>query len=348
MTSAGDDTQNSKDLPLLALLDSAPDGFIVVDGDGVIVFANRTAEVVFRYNSGELIAQPITRLIPERFRRSHLGHIVEYRENPHVRPMGLGLNLFGRRKDGAEFPVEISLSPLQTPSRSLFTAIVRDVTERKQLDEEHHLLEVELETERERDRIAMDLHDGILQDIYAAALTLELAESGTEDSKYADAAAVDRAIDQLHRVVMNIRSYIFDLRPREFGGNLSTAVQNLAQEFEQNSQVKTITEIDDQVAIDGEVAMAIYHITHEALSNVQRHAGAKNVKVSLRFGRRGSGTLQVKDDGRGFDTTNGYEGGHHGLRNMAKRAHSVGAHLNVESTPSSGTTVTVTFATLES
>lgn len=329
-------------LPLRSLLDSAPDGFIVADAAGRVVWANQTAHTLFGYADGELAGRGIEELVPERLRRGHVAHRADYQAASRVRPMGLGLNLLGRKKDASEFPLEISLSPLQTPSGFLVTAAIRDVTERRRLEEERNLLALELETERERDRIAMDLHDGIMQDIYAAALTNELALADVDDERFADAAGVERAIDQLQEVVRSIRSYIFDLRPRQFAGNLAEALSNLAEEFGQNSQIETETSIIGEADLEPSTAVALYHIAHEGLSNIQRHAQAKHVSVTLSFFGR-SGLLEIKDDGVGFDPSREIPESHHGMRNMAARVRSIHATLNVASAPGKGTRLSIDF-----
>ena len=118
------------------LLESAPDAIVIVDQQARIMLANRQAEMVFGYRREDLIGQPIEGLIPERFRAGHVQQRNAYAANPHTRPMGAGLALFGRRRDGSEFPVEVSLSPLQTDEGLLITSIIRDVTARKQADDE--------------------------------------------------------------------------------------------------------------------------------------------------------------------------------------------------------------------
>ena len=329
-------------LPLSYLLDSAPDGFVVVDAQGDIVWANQTAHQLFGYLDVELIGRRIEDLVPERLRAGHQDYRREYQSTPRPRSMGLGLNLLGRKKDGIEFPVEISLSPLQTKEGLLVTAVVRDVTERRVLEEERAVLSLELETERERDRIAMDLHDGIMQDIYAVALGLELALVESADERYADANTVERSIGQLHEVVRSIRSFIFDLRPRQFSGRLGEALANLAQEFKQNSQIETEVRLGDDMEVDFAVAVAVYHIAHESLSNIRKHAKADKVTVSLHV-LDGQGCLEVTDNGIGFDTSLSPPDGHHGMRNMAARAGAINAILGVDSTPGEGTTLSVRF-----
>jgi PAS domain S-box-containing protein len=116
-----------------SVLDSAPDAMIIIDGSGTILFANRQVSALFGFGAADVIGAPVELLMPKRFRDRHAGHREGYTRNVRVRPMGAGLELFGVRKDGSEFPVEISLSPIQEGEQPLVAAAIRDVTERKQV-----------------------------------------------------------------------------------------------------------------------------------------------------------------------------------------------------------------------
>jgi PAS domain S-box-containing protein len=116
------------------LLEVAPDPIVIVAEHGLIQIVNRQTELVFGYSRDELIGQPVEVLVPERYRPTHVGDRSRYQADPNTRPMGIGLELFGRRKDGSEFPVEISLSPLRSEDETLIISIIRDITTRKQTE----------------------------------------------------------------------------------------------------------------------------------------------------------------------------------------------------------------------
>jgi PAS domain S-box-containing protein len=118
-----------------SLLEAAPDSIILVDAAGRIVLVNAQTESLFGYRREELVGQPVEMLIPERARDRHIPQRVQYLASPTTRPMGAGLDLAGRRKDGSEFPVEISLSPMPTPEGVLIISIIRDVTEQRRVAE---------------------------------------------------------------------------------------------------------------------------------------------------------------------------------------------------------------------
>jgi signal transduction histidine kinase len=195
----------------------------------------------------------------------------------------------------------------------------------------------------ERERIGMDLHDGVIQSLYGVNLNLEeCAVAAREDPDFVQ-SQLERAVNDLNKVIKDIRRYIFHLRPAAFSGNtLDDALLDLANEMRINTliDVEIETEGIDASAIPDDVAENLFHIAQEALANIAKHSRATHARVAL-VEADGALELTVEDNGRGFEVTTRVGVGHRGLGNMMDRARAIGASLNVDSTPGKGTVIRV-------
>jgi signal transduction histidine kinase len=194
----------------------------------------------------------------------------------------------------------------------------------------------------ERERIGMDLHDGIIQSIYAVGLALDLARLSLDSDVKVARQKINESIDGLNSVIDDIRSYILDLRPRQLRGgeSLQHGVQRLIDEFRSNAKAKTVLATSENGLgnLPRQNALALFHICQESLANVAKHAKAEQVEVQL-WATDEQVLLKVTDDGRGFDIKNTGEFIGHGLSNMQRRAQKVGGEVKITSAPNKGTTI---------
>jgi signal transduction histidine kinase len=193
----------------------------------------------------------------------------------------------------------------------------------------------------ERDRIGMDLHDGIIQSIYAVGLTLEHARLLLKDTPAQAGSRIEQAVSDLNSTIRDIRAYILDLRPRQLKDeNIIQGINRLVQEFRANTLIDvTLTSPKEGISNLPEAqAVALFHICQEALANIAKHAKARNVEVTL-WTTAERALLEVHDDGRGFDTEKTRLSIGHGLSNMETRALNAGGEVDISAEPGNGTTV---------
>ena len=225
------------------LLESAPDAVVLVGAHGKIDLVNRRTEELFGYGPGELIDCEIDQLVPDRFRAGHLAHRAGYVDDPRTREMGAGLELYGRRRDGSEFPVEISLSPMQAEGDEMVIAIVRDVSERRAAERER--VELGLEQAALR-RVATLVARGVPSEKLFAAVTEEVARL-----LYVDHAHLGRYQSDNTVTILADSSSAGD--PFPVGGRWSLIGENLSRTVAQTGRP---ARIDDYSAASGPLAAA--------------------------------------------------------------------------------------------
>ena len=343
--------RKSEDM-LRGIFEFAPDTIVVIDRGGRIERVNAQVARMFGYDSEELLGRQVEILLPERFRRRHTKHRSGFLSDPHLRPMGAGLELYGRRKDGGEFPVEIMLSPVEAASGSMVIAVIRDITRRKRADAalresadrlkilSRRLIEVQ---EAERRSLALELHDEFGQILTGLKLTLEMCERQPEGAARQGIAQAQALVNDL---MARARKMSLDLRPATLDhlGLLSALLWHIKQ-YSAQTQVRVLFRHSglEGRRFPAEVETASYRIVQEALTNVARHAETSEATV-LVWADPHALTIRIEDEGKGFDTETALAADHtSGLAGMRERAALLGGHFTIESRPGKGARLTAEF-----
>jgi len=310
--------------------ESVPDAMLLVDSTGAIRLANLEAHRMFGYGGG-MVGVPVDNLLPDAMAVGHAELRHGFHAAPRRRTMGAGLRLDAMRYDGSVFPVQISLSPL---GAELVIAAVRDVTdvvaqEERQIDSARRRILAE-----DHERIAKDMHDTVIQELFALGMSLQTAVATIPDPAQAD--RVEAGVNTLDDVIRSIRALIFDIRSEQQGDDLRVRVVEIATSLIPSLGFEPSVSFHGPVDhVPDELHEHVLAVARESLTNVARHAEASAAAVEV-SAREGQVTVIVSDDGVGMPASPTRQSGH---TNLAERARLTRGTFSVAPHPEGGTTV---------
>ncbi|HET9099708.1 MAG TPA: PAS domain S-box protein [Acidobacteriaceae bacterium] len=346
-----EETLRESEATIRTLLDTASQAILAVNSSGVIVVANRMVGEMFGYSLEALMGKPLEMLIPERIRERHRIHRDAFAAAPKARGMGIGLDLVGRSSNGSEFPIEVSLSSLDTKRGRLAVSFVSDITVRKKAESDLRESEQKLRSlaaslftaqEDERRTLARELHDDVTQ--WLALFSIELGQLA---SKCEDRAQERNRLQvlqaQAQHVSSEVRRLSHGLHPSvitDFG--LGVALEEFCEEFEKSRGIQVWFEgPPGDERLKGMVATCLYRVAQESLRNAVVHGHATEIRVDLRIASDEI-QLTVKDNGVGFTADPFQNRTGLGVVSMRERVGLLNGTLSITSQPGEGCQVSAT------
>lgn len=322
---------------LRAIIETSVDAIVTIDEHGRIEAFNRAATQVFGYSADEAMGRNVSMLMPSPYRDEHGGYIRRYLTTGQAHIVGIGREVVAQRKDGSTFPADLAVSETMLGHRRIFTGVVRDITERKKL--EQSVLEIGM---RERERIGRDLHDGIGQELtgvafLAGVLQRELASRNRPESK--NAAEIVRLINT---TIDHARALVRGLCPvTSDEEGLMAALNRLADSVSEVHAIPCRFDCPRPVLVyDHAISTNLYYIAQEAVNNAIKHSQARHITIGLYAGWKSS-SMMISDDGIGLPVN--ITGNGRGMHTMTYRARLFGATLEFGPGTTGGAVITCTF-----
>jgi PAS domain S-box-containing protein len=321
---------------LRAILDTACDAIITIDQDGVILTINPATERIFGYTAGEMIGRNINMLMPAPYREEHGGYLRRYLETSVRHIIGLNREVQGLHRDGTTIPLELAVSEV-VPGK-VFTGILRDITQRKNLERE--VTEIAASQQR---HIGQQLHDSVSQELTGLTMMAAAMAERAEANEPGIANLARRLVEGLGGVHKRVRTVSHGLIPVEvdFEG-LRAALEDLTDRVREQSGIACVFHNRQQVNVqDSLTATHLFHIAQEAINNALRHGRPTRIDIHL-AALPDALVLSVRDNGVGLEQESGSRSGV-GLRLMRYRASLIGGILQVGPAEKNGTVVTCTL-----
>ncbi|MDB5861297.1 MAG: sensor signal transduction histidine kinase [Ramlibacter sp.] len=335
---------------LTGLLESAMDAILSVDESQKIVLYNRAAEKIFGWPAADVLGKPLEMLLPARFRGGHAAQVRHFGDTGVTsRRMGDGTVIHGVRADGREFPMDASISQLDTPEGKLYTVILRDVSERVRAQEELASFAAEANgvREQEKTRIARELHDELAQSLTALKMDTLWIRDQLRSDPDAAAAKLTQMLEMIDSSVAATRRIAADLRPLVLDDlGLAPAIEWLVQNFTQRTGVPCALDLDEELELQEPYATAAFRIVQESLANIGKHARASQVRVRVAC-EGGEMLLHVEDDGAGFELAHPRKPQSVGLIGLRERAHVLKGSVHIVTAPGRGTRIEARIPVLD-
>jgi PAS domain S-box-containing protein len=332
------------------VVETATDAIISINEDSQILFVNPATTTIFSHESSELIGQPLTMLMPEFLRELHKTGFQHYLATGQRHMAWQGVELIGLRKNREQFPVEISFGEVVKQGHHVFTGFIRDITDRKRVEDKLRQLSGRLLRlqDEERRRIARDLHDSTGQDLVALATMLGQLRDSISSSDRKSRRLLSDCQALADRCIREVRTLSYLLHPPVLDqAGLGDAIREYADGFAKRSGIQVELEISRNLGrMARDTELALFRVVQESLTNIQRHSGSQQARI--RIDRASDLTLEISDRGRGVSdaVTRGKEERRLemgvGIPSMQERVKLIGGRLDIESS-SRGTTVRVTI-----
>ena len=319
-----------------AIVETAVNAIITIDARGIIETANTATERLFGYQPIELIGKNISMLMPQPYRDRHDGYIQNYLNTGVKRIIGIGREVVGQRKDGTVFPIDLSVGEALLPSgRRIFTGIIRDITERKALEDK--ILRI---SEDEQARIGQDIHDDLCQQLAAIGCLAKVAQKNLTKAGSSEAQSLAEIVNLVSKANTRARETSRGLMPVVIdSGGLMAALEELAQSTARAFEVACDFRYDNPVQVaDNKVSVQLFRVAQEAVSNAVKHGQAGRVDLHLAR-QSGNIVLTIRDNGIGIPDSPA-KGTGMGLLTMSHRAQMMGGSLKIEPRTGGGTQVT--------